>query len=205
METFKFDPNRQRDFYRKQRNIIRRILLFLLFISFVFLSYKIYHLPFKQSIEIEVINNHLINTEYIKNQIAQETSISWFFLIRTLLMVNFDFCTREFRISFNLNNKYLLKTEAPLSIYTGIRDKEILLKFKYEPSIRSPSFEIKSLLLLNPWEYFFEKNTSAHIFFSFITTSIFTRGMRYFLITTSLINKIVLRRLFERYLGDIRK
>ena len=81
MDKDKYDSYSRRNFYRKQRNIVRRILLLIFISFFIFCSYKIFLIPIKTPPRVEIIGNFLIQDTYLVNCVNKNITKGNFFLV----------------------------------------------------------------------------------------------------------------------------
>lgn len=72
---------KSRNSRRRRRNITRRIFLILFVICFCFFAYKIYRLPFKDKISIQIVNSELLNTGFLLDEIKNKIEDKIFFSI----------------------------------------------------------------------------------------------------------------------------
>ncbi len=84
MPKKEFDFSNRRNVYRKRRNTIRRVFLFLFTVVFICLINKLLSLPLKDIVKIKVINNKLIKTSFIETQVFNFIKTKNFFLINPL-------------------------------------------------------------------------------------------------------------------------
>lgn len=84
MPKKEFDFVNRRNVYRKRRNNIRRVFLFLFVVVFFCFINKLLSLPLKKAIKIEVINNKLIKDSFIESQVSDFIKPKNFFLINPL-------------------------------------------------------------------------------------------------------------------------
>lgn len=72
---------KSRQFYKRRRNITRRVVLILCILGYLLAGYKIYRLPKGIFPSIEIYGNKLINSDFIYNFISDKIAGKNFFLV----------------------------------------------------------------------------------------------------------------------------
>lgn len=73
----------KRNKHRRRRNLIRRLFLVLTTIVVLFALCKIYSLQYRKNIEVNVLNNSLVDLNYLNNEINKYIEGKNFFLLST--------------------------------------------------------------------------------------------------------------------------
>ena len=73
----------KRNKHRRRRNLIRRMFLVLFIVVIIFFVFKIYSLQYRKNIEVSVLNNSLVNLDYLNSEINKHIKNKNFFLIST--------------------------------------------------------------------------------------------------------------------------
>lgn len=81
MDNSEFNVLKYKRSYTKRRNYVRRLILILFVLLFVFLANYFYLLAFRSDVKIEVFNNKLVNSEFLVDLINDEIINKNFYLI----------------------------------------------------------------------------------------------------------------------------
>lgn len=88
MDNLEFNVSHYKRSYTKRRNYVRRIILVLFVLFFIFLANYFYSLAFRDDIKIEVFNNKLVNNEFLVDLINNEISKKNFYLVNQRKLSN---------------------------------------------------------------------------------------------------------------------
>lgn len=81
MEKIEYYISTRRNYYRKRRNLIRRLFLVLVVVCYLFVGYKIFLISKEPLPKVEIIGSFLIQDKYIIDRVVQQISNKNFFLI----------------------------------------------------------------------------------------------------------------------------
>lgn len=111
----------RKKFYVKRRNNARRIFLVVFLFCYLFFLYKVFLLPKNASLKIEVVNNNLIDKDFIVQAVLNHVSVRDYFLVSPRKISN------ELVESFSLlRNAVIRKYLIPYSkIFVFVKEKKL--------------------------------------------------------------------------------
>jgi len=120
MPAFEIDIKKNRNFYRKRRNNIRKISLIVILSLFIAFAWSLNNYFISKPFKVVIFNNKILPNEYLKS-----------FLLSDLEYKNF-FCVSPRKISNNLKKSLPLIDELVVRKYL-IPKKKIYLLVKEKP------------------------------------------------------------------------
>lgn len=110
----------RRSYHRRRRNVIRRFFLILFVAIYLIFAIKIFLIPTYKPLKIEVINNLLIQTNYITHVVLDQVDSKNFFLISPNKISNYLLNTTDL-IKNVVVRKYTMP-ECKLIVYVKEKD-----------------------------------------------------------------------------------